>query len=330
MAIRFSLSGSLRSIPQCIEWAPRIEALGYESFFTAEHQLFCLESFQSLAVCAAHTKRLRLATGVTNMVYRDPTILATAAATLNEISNGRAILGLGRGDGPVYGLGRKATLMAKFEEGIKLIRELVNGRPVTLPTAQFTLRTGKTPVPIYLSVEGPKGLRLAGRVADGVLAGSGFDLNVIKWVRDQVAEGAREVGRDPAEIDIMTAGMICVDRDAEKARALARRRCANRAHQNFHFTTETVPPEELAGVKKLMDSFDITKTIEERADPNLVTEYLLKRFTIAGTPEMCVERVKELEKAGVRHIFVTPPENGYLETMETWAKKVMPHFQILG
>lgn len=326
MAVRFSISGSLRSVRQCIEWAPRIEELGYEGFFTAEHQLYCLEAFQSLAVLAGQTKRLRLATGVTNMVYRDPTILATAAATLNEISDGRAVLGLGRGDGPVYGLGRKSTLMAKFEDGIKTIRELLNGRPITLSTGTFTLRTGKLPVPIYLSVEGPKGLRLAGRIADGVVAGGGFDLRVIKWVREQVAEGAREVGRDPAEIDILTAGMICLDRDVEKARTLARRRCANRAHHNFRFTMETVPPEELEGVQKLMASFDVTKTIEDRADPNLVTEYLLKRFTITGTPEMCVERVKELEAAGVRHILVTPPETGYVETMTAWAKEVMPRF----
>ena len=92
MAIRFSLLGSLRNIPQCIKWAQRIEELGYERFFSAEHQLLCLDSFQALGICAGATKRLRLGTGVTNMVFRDPTVLACSIATLNEISNGRAML----------------------------------------------------------------------------------------------------------------------------------------------------------------------------------------------------------------------------------------------
>ena len=327
MAMRFSLLGSLRNIPQCTKWAQRIEELGYERFFSAEHQLLCLDSFQALGICAGATKRLRLGTGVTNMVFRDPTVLACSIATLNEISNGRAMLGLGTGDGPVYSLGRKAVPIAKFEEGVKTIRELVQGRPITISTGTFKLRTGKLPVPIYLSVEGPRGLQVAGRVADGVIMGSGFDLRVLEWARERIALGAKEVGRTLSDIDLMVAGMICVDKDPEQARVRVRRRLPNRAHQNFRFTMETVPPEEVEGVKRLMESFDITKTIEERADPNLITDYLLQRFSIAGTPEECVARVKTLEKAGVQHLLLTPPETGYYEMIETWAKEVMPHFR---
>src|SRR3989304_2703244 len=130
MAVSFSLHGSIKTISQGIERARRAEALGYETLFTADSQMTCLDPFQVLAVCARETTRIRLGTAVTNMVFRDPTILASAATTLNEISNGRAVLGLGTGDGPVYGLGRKATTMARFEEGIQIIRELLQGRPI--------------------------------------------------------------------------------------------------------------------------------------------------------------------------------------------------------
>lgn len=324
MAIRFSLHGSVRNFAQGIERARKAEALGFEALFIADSQMTCLDPFQALAICSGQTKRLRLGTAVTNMVYRDPTVLASSAASLNEISEGRAILGMGTGDGPVYGLGRKATPMAKFEEGLKTIRELLQGRPAEFSTGKVRLQIGKFPVPIYLSVEGPRGLQLAGKVADGVILGNGFDLRVLQWAKENIAKGAQEVGRSASEIDILVAGMICVDKDGDRARTLVRSRVANRAHHNFRFTLETVPPEELPGVKRFMEAFDITKPLEERLDPSFVTDYLARRFSIAGTTEECAARVKELEKAGVSRLLLTPPEKIYPEMMEAWGKEVMP------
>jgi alkanesulfonate monooxygenase SsuD/methylene tetrahydromethanopterin reductase-like flavin-dependent oxidoreductase (luciferase family) len=105
----------------------------------------------------------------------------------------------------------------------------------------------------------------------------------------------------------MPAGMICVDDDGALARQRVRVRMANRAHHNFRFTMETVPEVELAGVRKFMEGFDISKPIEERVDPNLVTDYLLQRFTIAGTPQECAARVKQLETAGVKRLLQLLP-----------------------
>jgi len=189
------------------------------------------------------------------------------------------------------------------------------------------LRIGLLPVPIYVSAEGPRTLRVAGKVADGVILGNGFDLRVLQWAREHIQQGAQEAGRAASSIDVMAAGMICVDKDGRRARDLVRRRLANRAHHNFRFTLETVPPEELPGVKRFMEAFDISKPIEERVDPGLVTDYLVQRFSIAGTPEECVARVKELEQAGVNRVMLTPPNAIYDEVMEVWAKEVMPHFK---
>jgi len=304
-----------------------MEELGYEAIFLADSQMTCLDPFQVLALCALQTKHIRLGTAVTNMVYRDPTVLAGSAATVNEISDGRALLGLGTGDGPVYSLGRKATPMARFEEGLREIRELFQGKPITVSTGKVALRIGKIPVPLYVSVEGPRGLRVAGRAADGVILGTGFDLPVLQWARERISEGAKEAGRPVSDIDIIVAGMICVDADGDRARAIVRRRLANRAHHNFRFTLETVPPEELPAIKRFMDAFDITKPLEDRIDPALVSDYLLQRFSIAGTPEECVRRVRRLEAAGVNRLMLTPPETIYNEVMEAWAKDVMPYFR---
>ena len=110
--------------------------LGYDGIFLRRKPSQLHRFIQALATCAMLTKRVLLGIAVTNMVFRHPTVLAGAAASLNEISKGRAILGLGTGDGPVYSQGRKATPLDEFETGVKMIRDLVQGKPMTFPKGE--------------------------------------------------------------------------------------------------------------------------------------------------------------------------------------------------
>ena len=118
MAIQFCLHGSARNVKQAVERARRAEALGFEAIFFADSHMNNVDPYQAMAMCAVNTKHIRFGTAVTNMVYRDPTVTANSFATLNEISEGRAIIGLGTGDGPVYSLGRTATKLVDFEQGL--------------------------------------------------------------------------------------------------------------------------------------------------------------------------------------------------------------------
>jgi 5,10-methylenetetrahydromethanopterin reductase len=331
MSLKFSLHslhGGVKSVDEIHKRAQRAEEMGYDGIFLGESHLSSIDSFQTLASCAMLTQRVLLGIAVTNMVFRHPTVLAGAAASLNEISKGRAILGLGTGDGPVYTQGLKATPMKQFEEGVKLIRHLVRGNSARFPTGEFGISfTIKEPAPIYVSAEGPKGLQLAGRCADGVILGTGFDLRVFDWAKKKIREGTESAGRDEKEVSILAAGMLCVGDDGKEARRIVRNRIANRAHHNFRFTLETVPAEELDGVKKFMAGFDVMKPMEDRVDPDLVNDYLVGRFSIAGTPVECIERIEELKAAGVEHLMLTPARKVYYESVESFAKKVMPHFR---
>jgi len=330
--MNFCLHGSARTVEEAVDRAKRAEALGFEAIFFADSQMNNVDPYQTMALCAVNTKKIRLGTAVTNMVYRDPTITACSFATLNEISNGRAIVGMGTGDGPVYSLGRTATKLVEFEKGLRVMRDLLHDRGVDVSKSKerhggnVKLKAGKRPVPIYISAEGPKTLRVAGRTCDGIILGTGFDKRVTDWARQQVAAGAKEEARKPEEVDLMPAGMIVVDDDGERARQLVRSRMANRAHHNFRFTMETVPEGEAAGIKTFMDNFDISKPIEERVDPNFVTDYLLERFTIAGTPAECIAKVKRLEADGIKRILLTPPNAIYDQVMETWGKQVIEKY----
>jgi 5,10-methylenetetrahydromethanopterin reductase len=332
MAMNFCLHGSARTVAEAVARAQRAEELGFEAIFFADSHMNNVDPYQAMAMGAAKTKKIRFGTAVTNMVYRDPSITANSFATLNEISEGRAIIGMGTGDGPVYSLGRTATRLADFEKGLRLIRDLLHDRGIDVPNSKeraggnVRLKVGKRPVPIYISAEGPKTLRVAGRSCDGVILGTGFAKQVTDWARRQLAEGANEAGRSLDDIDIMPAGMIVVDDDGELARRRVRSRMANRAHHNFRFTMETVPEGEAAGVKRFMDNFDISKPIEDRVDPGFVTPYLLERFTIAGTPEECIAKVKRLESDGIKRILLTPPNAIYNQVMEAWGQRVIAKY----
>jgi len=327
--MNFCLHGSARTVREAVERAVRAEQLGFEAIFFADSHMNNVDPYQAMALCAKETNKIRFGTAVTNMVYRDPSITANSFATLNEISEGRAIIGLGTGDGPVYSLGRTATKLAEFENGLRTIRDLLHDRGIDVPQGKeraggnVKLKAGKRPVPIYISAEGPKTLRVAGRTCDGVILGTGFDKSVTEWARQRIAEGTQDAGRRLEQIDIMPAGMIVVDQDGDLARRRVRSRMANRAHHNFRFTMETVPEGEAAGVKRFMNHFDISKPIEERIDPSYVTDYLLERFTIAGTPQECIAKVKRLEADGVKRLLLTPPNAIYDQVMDAWGRQVI-------
>jgi len=329
MAIGFnlhSINGGLKEVGPIQERAVRAEELGFEGVFLGASQLNTLDPFQVLATCALKTQRLQLGMAVTNMIFLDPTVLAGAAASLNEISSGRAVLGLGTGDSPAYAMGRKPTRLAELEEGVRTIRALLAGEKITTPTGQVGITFRLKSAPVYLAMEGPRGLRLAGRVADGVFLGSGVEVRAVNWAKARIAEGAQEAGRPVAGIETLACGMICIKDDGEEARTIVRRRLANRAHHNFRATLETVPEEELASVKKFMAAFDESKPMEERSDPALVTDYLVRRFAVAGTPGECIARFEELAAAGVTRVMLTPARTVFEETVARLAKEVMPAF----
>ncbi|HEY7715514.1 MAG TPA: LLM class flavin-dependent oxidoreductase [Candidatus Binatia bacterium] len=330
--MKFCLHGSARTVEEAVDRARRAEQLGFEAIFFADSHMNNVDPYQAMALCAVNTKTIRFGTAVTNMVYRDPTITANSFATLNEISQGRAIIGMGTGDGPVYSLGRTATKLVDFEKGLRTIRDLLHERGIDVPKGReraggnVKLKIGKRPVPIYISAEGPKTLALAGRICDGVILGTGFAKPVTDWARQYIAKGAKQTGRSLEEIDIMPAGMIVVDDDGDLARQRVRSRMANRAHHNFRFTMETVAEGEAAGVQRFMDNFDISRPIEERIDPKYITDYLLDRFTIAGTPQECIDKVKGMEADGIKRILITPPNAIYDQVMDAWGERVIAKY----
>ena len=152
------------------------EELGYRSFMYVDVR-FHRECYIGLASVAMHTKRILLATGVTDPYSRHPAITAASVATLDELSDGRAVLGLGLGGAGFKELGIHKTLpVAALRESIGAIRRLWRGEEVTLDGKVISLSKGRlqfTPVrdriPIVIATQGEQISRLSGELADGVL-----------------------------------------------------------------------------------------------------------------------------------------------------------------
>ena len=265
--------------------------LGFEAIFFADSQMNNVDPYQALALCAVNTKTLRFGTAVTNMVYRDPTITANSFATLNEISEGRAIIGLGTGDGPVYSLGRTATKLSDFEKGLSTIRDLLHDRGIDVP--QSKERPGGN---VQAQSRQAPGAHLYLRRGAKNTARCRPDLRrrhsrhrlrqaVTDWARQRIGEGAQD-GRPDARRNRYHAGRH--DRRRRRRRSWRANACA-RAWPTartiiFASRWKPFPKAKRRVFKRFMDNFDISKPIEERVDPDFVTDYLLERFTIAGTP----------------------------------------------
>ena len=125
-------------------------------------------------------------------------------------------------------------------------------------------------------------------------------------------------------MDIIFGAVVSVDRDGHAAREKVRPRVANRAHHNFRMTLESVPDANKPEIQNLLDNFDVSNWRSPKHIP-LITDYILDRFTITGTPEDCIKRIREIEGFGVKSIMIDPPSQDFDESLELFAKEVMPH-----
>jgi 5,10-methylenetetrahydromethanopterin reductase len=209
---RFGLGvTNCRPVDGVIRAVREAESLGAEIAFIAE-DINCRDAFELAALSARETSRIRLSTGVVNPYTRNPTSLAMAIATLDEVSDGRASLGLGTSS-PSLIEGQmgipSAGSVAVMREATEIVGALLSGDVVTYAGRRFFYTDAKLDIhpvqpriPIFYAAMGPKMLELAGRLADGVLLNVGASTEYTRWAVDEIERSARSFGRDPAEVTI--------------------------------------------------------------------------------------------------------------------------------
>ena len=180
----------------------RSEAVGFEYGWTYDSHILWQESYATLPLVAAATEKLKLGHCVTNPGIRDPTITASWYATMQDITAGRMVMGIGRGDSSRRVVGLKPVKVDEFERRLAMIKELMNGRPVEWNGKDLRLewvRDELPEIPMHVAGYGPRALGVAGRVGDGVIIQLA-DPQIIQWIMETARRAAEEAGRDPAAL----------------------------------------------------------------------------------------------------------------------------------
>ena len=201
----------------------RAEALGWDYAFVPDSQLRRHDTYVLLAFAARETSTIRLGPLLANPITRHPTVTAGSIATVDVVSaahanaEGRAILGLGIGDTAVRLAGLKPARVATLEDSTRTIRSLLHGESVEVGANRPAQLPHPRPVPVWIAAAGPRSLRAAGRVADGVFIRAGLHPTNLHAAVDQIRAGAEEAGRDPASVRLGLVVHTALEDDAERA-----------------------------------------------------------------------------------------------------------------
>jgi len=292
---------SLAGIVDCVRIA---EGAGLESVWIPE--AWGRDAFLTLTTIANATQRIKLATGIINAYSRSPAAIAMAISTLEELSNGRAILGIGSSGALVierwHGLHFQQPF-TRLRESITIIRQILAGEQVNLQGKIFQVSSFRLAVqpptrkiPIYLAAMGLKMLRLAGEIADGVL----LYLEPLSKMREAIAEiqkGAEKAKRPAGSVDVAAFLPTFVSEQPEQAKQVVARVIAyyvGGMGVYYHRKLSEV------GFKAEADKIQAAWFRGDRATATSeVTQALVDSVAITGTPAQCRSKIQEFRKAGV-------------------------------
>ena len=191
-----------RSIADLAADVRRAETLGWDAAWIPDSQLRRRDTYVMLAAAAQVTERITLGPLLANPMNRHPTVTASSIATIDELAPGRTVLGWGVGDTAVRLAGLRPARIAELESSTRLMRALLDGREVDVGAARPARLPHHRPVPIWIAAGGPKTLRMAGGIADGVFIRVGtHPANIARSVQ-MIYEGAAAAGRDPSTVGL--------------------------------------------------------------------------------------------------------------------------------
>jgi 5,10-methylenetetrahydromethanopterin reductase len=304
-----------------VDTVKEIEALGYNNLWLTDSSLHTRDCYSYLTLAATVSTRLALGSAVTNPVSRHPGITAAAMATVDEVSGGRAILGIGAGDRPLQALGLRTSSVDTLEATVDSIRRLWRGDELTEEAASFRFRDAhlrfqpRPDIPIFLSASGPRTLELAGRVADGVILLIGLFPEAVAWALSHVDRGAQAAGRPRPHVAVFAYGAI----DDDESRALeAARPIAAWFPQTAPHICELagVPASIVDDVRRLYSGGEFQ---EAAAAASLMPDDFVRRVALAGNRRQAVERIEQVLGAGADSMHVFPLGDRRMETVREFA-----------
>ena len=317
-------------VSRVVERAKLAEDNGFDYVWAWDSHVLWQEVYPVFTLIAAATGRVKIGPCVTNPATRDVSVTASVLATLNEISGGRMVMGIGRGDSARRVIGKKPVTVDDMEAACRTIKDLAEGREVDLDGTPTQLKWASGTMPVWVAAYGPKALRAAGRVADGLIMQLA-DPFIIEWSLPYVREGAEEAGRRFEDIQIMSAAPAYITDDLAHARDEVRwfpALVSNHVVDLVKRYSNTDLPEELTAYIEARDHYDYAehgRTGAEHAE--FVTDEVVDRFCVIGPVERCRERLDELAALGVTQFNIYSMVDDPEAVIRGFGSDIIPAYQ---
>src|SRR3954452_4570521 len=308
------------------------EQHGFDYGWTYDSHYLWQESVPLLTLAADRTSKIKMGHFVTNPGTREPTVFAGPDAPLHALSDGRMVMGVGRGDSAVRYIGKQPMKVAEFERACAMIREFMNGREVNWNEKDLQLkwvRPELPEIPMWVAGYGPKALAVAGRVADGVIIQLA-DPEIITWIMDTARKAAEAEGRDPAALKCIVGAPSHVTDDLADARDQVRWFPAMVSNHVMDLierygTDGSAVPKALTDyvqARKFYDYNDHSRV--GAAHGEFVTDEICDRFCVIGNTDQIKTKLKELEGVGVDQFNIYLMTHGQEKTLQAYGDDVIP------
>ena len=309
---------------ELLDFAVAAEHNGFDSVFVSDHFQPWRHSdghapyaFSWLAAVGERTSKVALGTSVNTPTFRyHPGIVAQAFGTLGALHPGRMILGVGTGEHLNEGaLGIEwpdnRERFARLREAVRLIRQLWTEQSVTFDGEYYHTRNAtvydrpEQPVPIYIGAGGPQVARYAGRAGDGLICTSGKGMELYsEQLLPSFSDGAKESGRDAADLDKMIEVKVSFDSDR------------NRAMEDTKiWAALALPADQKAGVDDPREMERLAKTVENVAH---------RRWLVSSDPDEHIEQLRPYLELGFNHLVFHSPTDAQARFLELYGAQILP------
>ena len=312
---------------ELLDFAIAAEQNGFDSVFVSDHFQPWRHSdghapfaFSWLAALGERTTRVALGTSVNTPTFRyHPAMVAQAFGTLGSLHPGRMILGVGTGEHLNEGaLGipwpDNRERFARLREAVRLIRMLWTDQSVTFDGEYYRTRNATVydrpdePIPIYVGAGGPQVAKYAGRAADGLICTSGKGMQLYsEQLLPSFTDGAKESGRDAAELDKMIE--VKVSYDADRKRAM---------EDTKIWAALALPAESKAGVDDPREMERLARTVEDVAH---------RRWLVSNDPDEHLEQLRPYLELGFTHLVFHAPGDDQARFLKLYASQILPQLR---
>jgi len=351
----------LASRPEDIDYVVEAERLGFTHCWAADSQMIWSDVYAVLALIADRTTTMQIGTGVAVAPTRPAPVTAAAMATINVLAPGRVFCGIGTGNTAMRIMGHKPMGLAEFDDYLATLIALMRGeeadlsfRGATAPVRHLMPNDGfvrfDPPIPTYVSAFGPKALALAARRGDGLITSVPPDPAAVRGLRQRLEAAGDEVGRPLSRESFPVATlttMLVLDEGETLASERVRRQTGAFAIASLHYLYEQVtqfghrPPARFGDIwgdyvalveetpierrhQRIHEGHNCWVTPDEE---RFVTPELIAATCLVGTGPELIERVHELDAAGLDQIVLLPPLAEKEAVIASVAEAVLPAFR---